>query len=1301
MISRPVWIWLNRLLWTFLVGAVLVLGVLVSLGRHYLPYVEAHQTEIVAALKQRTGLSISVGHLRAYWQYLSPHLVVDDFKLYSPEYPEQAVLQIQHLEVRLGLFRSIDSHTLAISKLEGSGVRVSLTEAALGHWHLSGFSSSSNVDFDRVLDALLAIYRAKLRDTHVDLHFFGGGEAELIGEQLRLQRVGDFRRLNLALGTADRAAPLTLVIEANGDPRWAEHFSASGYAVFSKLDLSAVLPTVKAAGNELQNGRVDGEVWLDWRPDADIELRGHLSTPHLDLAGLTGRDLPPLTNLAVQFLLRDKAEQRQLWLPQLTMQCGATALSFSHLRIAEDGLHPDVLQVQIPTLALSPLRAALLQTKLPDAARQALVELAPVGTLRNAWLAVPISSQHRDAFRLRTEVADLTVGSWHGAPGASGIAGYLDMGLHEGIFDLAAANMALVFPQVYREALRFDTVRAQVGWELAPDRVLVYSGPIRADSAAGEASVLLALDIPHAIDAASSMTLQVGLQHSGAEYRDRFLPYTLPPTLLTWLGAAVQGGTIPAGGFIYRGAISGASHLGTTVQLFLDVRDGRLKYQPDWPELADIRAAVWVDDADLLVQSPSARSFDQIRTRDVQVEMHPGADGSWLTVRGDVVARDDDVLRLLRESPLHQHVGTALDHWRWRGVVNAQLDLGFAIGGVRPAQLRVDSELGSGQLALVDQGLLLTAVRGPLQYRSGTGLQSSAIAADWYGKPLTAEVSVDSNGALKVAVVGRAAAADISDWLQQPALGYASGTTDFRALLQVVGAHSELSIASDLLGVEIKLPPPYAKAANETLPLALTMPMTGNRKLTATLGGLIDLNLQWSDTQVLQSGVLRLGGVGDTTISSNRLVVTGVVPAVDLDQWGDLVEYLHTSVSSTKSVAVPLSSVALPLSLELRDLRLGEVSFAGQTLRDVTLAGQRGDNGWRLYVTADRAAGSVLLPSVAEQPWRVHLDYLHLPASTPGTAVSSIDSFDPAKVLPIDLRIDRLWRGDESWGWLELQLRPVTDGLVVQQLIGELRGIRIEPRVEQPASLSWLRQSGVDHSSFTGRLGVADIGDVLQRWRFERVLTSTSGYLDADINWTGRPDQATLHNTDGKVRLEITEGRFLKVSGSTAGALKVVGIFDFANFLRRLQLDFSDVFKDGVSFDTLQGGLSVQQSILTTTTPVEIKSPSSTFRIAGAIDFNTDQTDMELVATLPVARNLPWIAALAVNLPAAAGVYVASKIFGDRVDNFTSVAYDIDGPWRDPQVKLRRIFDAKLPPKAALDAAVELKKNELNTTHAR
>jgi uncharacterized protein (TIGR02099 family) len=1349
MLSRPTLIWINRLLWTLLVGTVLVLGTVVSLGRHYLPYIETHQAEVIAELQQRTGLHISAGHLRAYWQHLSPHLVVDDFALYNPADPAQAVLRIEHAEVRLGLFRSINGGTVAISKLEGRGVHLTLEEAELGQWRLPGFGGGERGNFERIADLLLAIYRAELTDSRIDLHFFGGGEAHLLGEQLRLQRVGDFRRLNVALTVADRASPLTVVVEATGDPRNAEKFLARGYAAFSGLDLTPLLPAAKAFGVDLRHGRIDGVAWLEWRAGADIELRGRIAMPLFDIASLSGQDLAPLKDLQAEFLVRDSAGQRRLWLPKLTLSWNERTLNFSQLQLTEDLRQPNTLQLEMPQLALASLsESALAAPALSEPLRKVLETLEPTGELRNLRLTIPTAPRHSELFKLRAEVIDVALGSWQGAPGAIGVTGYVDMGLQSGVFDLATNNFALTFPHIYREALHFDGARGQVGWRIEPDRVLVDSGPIITVSDAGRASALFALDLPRAPGPAPLMTLMVGLQGSAAEYRDRFIPYTLSPNLLSWLGGAVNGGKIPSGGFIYRGSLVGAQHLDYTVQLFLDVRDGRLKYQPGWPELEEVRAAVWVDDNGLLVQSPSARTFEQIATRDVQVEMHPGIDGSWLTVKGDVVAQNDDALRLLRESPLHQRVGPALDNWRWRGRVDARLDLGIPLGGTRPQELNVDTELGSGpgsgQLLLGDQGLTLTDVRGPLLYRSATGLQSSAIAANWYGKPLSAKV--DTHGdELQIDVTGSAAMADLRDWLQQPLFDYGSGSADFRAALRIAGARSELTVESDLHGVEIKLPAPYNKAADVITPLTLTMPMAGARTLFASLGDLADLHLQWSEDRTLDSGVLRLGQSGKTALSSDRFIVTGTVPAIDLDDWRELLTHLRattsgtasngsapqqippqisqqpaqrsqqptqeqsqqltqqlsqkqshplaaasTRVSSTRSSSTQPSSTpsstqqAVPLAIQLRDLQIGEARAVGQTWRNLNLSGQREIDGWSFRARADSAAGSMLLPDTETQPWQVHLDYLHLAAPTPG-APSSLDTVDPGKVIPVDLRIDRLWRGDEEWGWVQLQLRPVADGLLVQQLAGQLRGIRIEPRGEQPASLSWLRQNGSDRSHFSGRLSVDDIGPVLQRWRFEKTLSSKSGSFDADMGWSGRPDQAKLKNIDGAAQLDFADGRFLKASGSTAGALKVVGIFNFANFLRRLQLDFSDVFKDGVSFDSMRGGFDMRQGVLTTAAPIEIKSPSSGFRIAGNIDFNTDQTDMELIATLPVARNLPWVAALAAGLPAAAGVYVASKIFENQVDKIASVAYDIDGPWTDPKVKLRRIFDDKLPQNSGVD----------------
>jgi hypothetical protein len=81
------------------------------------------------------------------------------------------------------------------------------------------------------------------------------------------------------------------------------------------------------------------------------------------------------------------------------------------------------------------------------------------------------------------------------------------------------------------------------------------------------------------------------------------------------------------------------------------------------------------------------------------------------------------------------------------------------------------------------------------------------------------------------------------------------------------------------------------------------------------------------------------------------------------------------------------------------------------------------------------------------------------------------------------------------------------------------------------------------------------------------------------------------------------------------------------------------------------------------------------FRFSGSSDILTRSLDGELVATLPVANNLPWVAALTAGLPIAAGVFVVSRLFEKQVSQLSSAVYGIRGTWDDPKIRLDRIFD--------------------------
>jgi len=97
--------------------------------------------------------------------------------------------------------------------------------------------------------------------------------------------------------------------------------------------------------------------------------------------------------------------------------------------------------------------------------------------------------------------------------------------------------------------------------------------------------------------------------------------------------------------------------------------------------------------------------------------------------------------------------------------------------------------------------------------------------------------------------------------------------------------------------------------------------------------------------------------------------------------------------------------------------------------------------------------------------------------------------------------------------------------------------------------------------------------------------------------------------------------------------------------------------------------------------PLKMQMPSGRMSMEGEFNLLNETADAQLVATLPVATNLPWVVALLGGIPAAAGVYVTSKIVEKQVDRLSSISYNLNGPWDDIEVSVDKIFAAQLDEK--------------------
>lgn len=1270
----------HRLAWTLVLTVAVLLALYASLGRYAIQFLGDYRETLLQEVTARTGLVLEVETLRGDWSRLAPVLTLEGVALADPADPDSFALRARRAEVRIDVLSSLWQRRLNIGRALVDGLELRMVQGPQGRWGLQGYppgGAGGGIGVDGLARALAAIDEADFAGAGLHLQFADGEQLQLRGETLSLRHSFGFRRLQGRLAVENGEGSLVLIAEAEGEPGDAD-FSADLHAALTGL---AVEPWAAALAGlplpPLEGDITNGALWLHWRDGRMASGSAELRVPDLQLAFRDGRLLPRIRALDASFSFVSDGAGWRAWMPEVALQWGEQNLRLTQLQASGDAAG-DHATLALAALDLAPLAAALRSSgELPETLDEVLAELAPAGQLGRLRVELPLSRDPGE-WRLRAELQGVAIQSWHGAPGAENVHGYIELDAHQGRASLASDQpITLYFPTVYHQPLVFERLRAALAWQVDDHHIRVRSGPIAVEADHGSGVAVLGLDLPrNGTGHAPQMHLSVGLRNSRAEYRGRFIPYFLDPGLLDWLEASIQAGDVPQAGFIYRGALAGDIDEARTIQLLVDVENGALKYQPDWPALTAARGRVQLDDTALDVVVDSARIYDHVAVGATRVTLQDGL----LGVEGELLARDDEVLRALRETPVREHLGDALDDWQWRGEARVALALGIPLRGGAPQTISVTADVGPGQLRLPGADLNFDALSGMLHYDLATGLSGENLSARFLGQPLRARLT-QKDEVVSLQVSGRADMAALQTWARQPALGLASGQAAVDAELTVGGGATRLRLSSDLVGVELALPAPYHKAAATPLALDALVPLgTRDGVLSARLGDWAALELVMAPDSA-RGGRLRLLGEGSgfAALESGWFTVTGHIPPLVLDDWQALVTRYREQAGDAPAVDLP--------PLRLRQLNAMGVQVLDHDLGAVALSGEQQGDNWRLAAICELFEGELRVAADAQQPWQLSLSRLNLPApasdaETPAAANGPPGAVDRLAELKfgdwptIDVHIAQWWLGDDMLGSVGFRLLSSEQELVLDQLSGSLRGIAIEPLDGAPAQLRWRRALGADGSAFRGRLAYARLERVLARWGYEPSVESRRGYIDLRAHWQGRPDQISTATLRADIALSADKGRFLSTSETATGALKLVSVFNLANIVRRLQLDFTDVVKSGISFDRATGGFRLANNVLKITEPFVVESPSSAFTGTGTVDLAADRVDMELVVTLPVASNLPWVAALAAGLPVAAGVYVASKLFKDQVDKAASAVYRISGDLSDPKVEFRRVFSA-------------------------
>ncbi len=1381
-------------LWGLTAILLVILALYVNAGRILLPMVNTTTQGINEKLSQTLGLDVRVTEPSGGWSGLSPDFRLGSFVIKSVDGSGEDAIKTAGFFIKPDVVASLRERKIVFRKILVDQLELSFYQNDAGAWQIKGLPPVSNTantktDLDPLLNLLL--YSSSLELTSVKLHLYyrNGKTASVLPTDMLIENRGYKHKLTTMVSLNDEKPSFNILVEAKGDPRQPAEFSVSAHARWSIFNTGKFFPLFGIETEDIdQYVPVDGEIWANWAANQGLDVQGKLSSPEVPLKPL-GDSLESLYGLSLDFSVNYKPHDSwRVDLQDFAFNWYDTDWKTDQMRFQGTDKPGDVVEMRVDKLNLGNLWSILANVKtIPEALHNTLATLAPKGRLDNIRMTIPTTADTKEKFLLRANLVDVANSAWHGAPGSTGLTGYIETGIYRGFVDLDTVEFSLDFPPVYKMPLQFHKAVGQVAWDIDREKqkIFISSNTLKLTGDEGKVSAQFYLDIPTSQSPTNQgshpeMYLAVGMRDVQANFRDKYIPYFLSPELLNWLSSSIRSGELAETGFIYRGALNRDVATYRTVQLRTDVKNGVLQFQRGWPLLSDVNAEVVIDDTHTNVAADTAKIFNSTLSN-VQVVAEPypilksksknkNADGTKLTVKGMLEGNAHDGLRILRESPLRKNIGAALDYWSLSGKMAATLDLEIPLGASKEftAKQNIDIRLADAVLNMPDLKLSFEKVSGLINFSDKTGLHADDLAANFWQRPVIVNISnplvpsdtftteiVPSETApsdldsiespsdkneqreILIAMKGTSDINRVIDWSGIAMLQFLQGTFDYRAQLRIFAdtkenktrGHSELTIYSDLVGTEITLPAPLGKIAADQVPLHIEMPIgMEERNLHIRYGKQLDINLI-SRPEGLYSGHAVIGGKFAEPQVQPGLLISGFLPEFDFDPWRQALNRYQTYVGQGQEEDKSNFSLRL-IELTTDLFRMGEF-----TLAEVNAKIQRQPDHWIVNAQSPIAAGELTFFD-DQRPFRFAMDYIRLPGdedevaeseladaaknsaeqtqaedATDSTTIANeknspqqkqndsadaiaiienplfniqehlandpLRAIDPRQLPAIDFSTKEFSIGKIKFGQWSFQMRPHPNKMAFNNLFIELNDIRLHGSAEnEGGNLEWIYSPEKGHQTrFSGQVSFKDLGGALQHFDYNPSVHSKEGNFVGELWWSGSPAVIDTRVLNGRIAVSLDKGYFSQIAGPSP-AMRLLSVFNFATYARRLSLDFSDFTDKGLSYDTVKGVTDFYEGQVVIVEPIQLESISSEMRMSGNIDLINETLDTNVVFTLPFSQSLPWVAALTgAGLPVAAGVYVVTKIFKKQVEKISSASYSVNGGWDDPKVKLDKIFE--------------------------
>ena len=901
---------------------------------------------------------------------------------------------------------------------------------------------------------------------------------------------------------------------------------------------------------------------------------------------------------------------------------------------------------------------------LDDPARQWLTPLNPQGALPEIGIRTESGT-----YAVTAALQEVSTHPVHGLPGFTNVTGHLSFTPAQGRIELDSRTVQVDTAGLLRAPITLDTLHGTVAWRRETDGLHLESAGLELANPDLNSRFWGRVIIPNTGEPWLDLH---GRYHDVKVSQARhYLPVAvIPPKGVAWLDQALVSGRVVVGEMTFRGPPS-AFPFDRNEGLFetrFQVEDAVLDYGQGWPRLERLKTEVLFRNRGLLVEAHQGRLLDgEMEQATARID---DLSEVVVQVKGRAKGPATSLWRALRESHLGRELSDDLPDLQATGISTLDLELTLPTDD-RPNQAR-------GRIGLLDNGVTLPAwnialerLRGEVEFTENS-LDARNVQARWRGQPIRLDLDLtgrENRRAVRTQIQGRLG---LSALVGESAIALESrmaGKSDWKAVLTVPIRQErrsgqpvfKLDLSSDLRGIALDLPEPFAKPAHEAQPLRIIVQSVTADRLTVDLTygeeTRAALALRGSiDALQLERGELRIGAGEAKLPDQPGLAVVAQLPRWTWTTPAKTPSSLAREGRGCKALNRP-EPPSSPLTLLRRlDARIDKLTLAGQTFNSVTVNAARYAEGLRIELDSATLAGRLTVPdeSTPQHPVNAALQRLHIRPTTNGP--SEVQP-DPCQWPPLVFTVAGLRVNDRNLGRLRFVAMPQTDGIHLSSI--ELSSER--QRIE--ASGAWQWNNGVQASRIKATLHSPALGETLADFGYpDAGMARGETQAELDAEWAGALPDFALERLAGALKFRIGSGQLLEIN---PGLGRLIGLFSVQNLTRRLSLDFSDLFQPGASFDRITGDVTFShgQARMDNLT---IEAPAARVDIRGRVGLQDRDYDQRITVTPRLGGTLPIAGALAGGPVTGAAVFVAEQLLRKSIEQATRYHYRLHGSWDDP-----------------------------------